>query len=66
MDSDASSSGAWAESDLTFLLGCFQGFWTLGTNTGGAVRSLGLDSTTPRPDPEPSPKKASAKCFCNT
>lgn len=61
MDLDASYSGAWAESGLTFLLGCFQGFWTLGTNTGGAVHSLGLESTTPRPDPEPGPKKSLCK-----
>lgn len=59
MDSDAPTSGAWMEPGLTFLLGGFQRFWRLGTNIGGAVRSLGLESTTPQPDPKPGPKKAS-------
>lgn len=61
MDSGAPTSGAWMESGLTFLLGGFQCFWTLGTNGGGTVRSLDLESITLQPDPKPGPKKRLCK-----
>lgn len=64
MDSGAPASGAWMECSLPFVLGGFQCFWTLGTNTGGAVHSLDLESTTFQPDPKPGPKKSlCAKCL---
>lgn len=59
MDLGASASGAWAESGLTLLLGCFQSFGTHDTNIGGAVHTQGSESTVLQPDPKPGPKKAS-------
>lgn len=41
MDLGASAIGAWAQFGLTLLLGCFQSFWTHGTNVGGAVHTQG-------------------------
>lgn len=62
MASGAPVSGAWMERSLP--LGGFQCFWTLGTNAGGAVHSLDLESTTRQPDPKPGPKKSPCpKCL---
>lgn len=64
MGSGAPTSGAWMESGLTFLLGGFQSFRTFGTNVGGTVHSLDLESTTLQLDPKLGPKKSlSAKCL---